>query len=83
MKLVILTPEMKFYDGEADSVTLPGTLGSFTILEHHAPIISSLAKGSITFVKDNILTEIEIQGGIVEMNNNIVTVCLERAIEIE
>lgn len=83
MKLVILTPEEKFYDDEADSVTLPGTLGSFTILGHHAPIISSLANGTIKFVKNNVLTEVEVHGGIVEMSNNTVTVCLESAIEIE
>ena len=48
MTLEILTPDKKVFEGEATSVTLPGTLGSFEILNHHAPIISTLQDGKLT-----------------------------------
>ncbi len=49
MQLDILTPEKRIYSGEASSVTLPGTEGSFQVLNHHAPLISSLKAGVIKF----------------------------------
>jgi len=77
MKLEILTPEMIFYSGEVDSVTLPGTLGSFQILKNHAPIISSLSKGMLSFTVDGHIREMEVTDGFVEMNNNKITVCID------
>ena len=77
MKLEILTPDKKVYEGEATSVTLPGTLGSFEILNHHAPIISTLQDGKL-FVRGAGKEEIfYIQGGVVEALNNVVTVLAE------
>jgi ATP synthase, F1 epsilon subunit (delta in mitochondria) len=77
MKLEILTPEMTFYSGEVDVVTLPGTLGSFQILKNHAPIISSLTKGILSFSADGQVREINVEDGFVEMNNNKITICLD------
>jgi F-type H+-transporting ATPase subunit epsilon len=47
MKLEVITPEKKMFEGEADAVQFPGIDGSFQILNGHAPIISTLAKGQI------------------------------------
>ncbi len=70
------------FTGSVVSVTLPGALGSFQILEHHAPIISSLVKGKLSFVTDeDEQIELLIEDGFVEMNNNKVTVCLESIIK--
>lgn len=77
MNLEILTPEMIFYSGEVDSVTLPGTLGSFQILKNHAPVISSLSKGILSFSSNGHVREMEVTDGFVEMNNNKVTVCID------
>jgi F-type H+-transporting ATPase subunit epsilon len=55
MNLEIFSPEKILYRGEATSVTLPGVLGAFTVLDHHAPIISPLVKGEISYrVKEDI-----------------------------
>ena len=43
LHLDIVSPDKEIFNGEVDSVTLPGTLGSFTILSKHAPIVSSLS----------------------------------------
>ncbi|MDR1562218.1 MAG: ATP synthase F1 subunit epsilon [Dysgonamonadaceae bacterium] len=77
MKIEIISPEKIIYSGEADSVTLPGVMGSFSILNLHAPIISILKKGALTYrVRDNEKT-MEINSGFVETKKNIVTVCVE------
>jgi F-type H+-transporting ATPase subunit epsilon len=81
MNLEIVSPEKTLYSGTVESVTLPGLLGSFTILDHHAPIISVLSPGKLTYrVKGND-TEFAISGGFVEMKNNVVSVCIESLTE--
>ncbi len=77
MKLEIITPEQIFFSGEVTSVTLPGTSGLFTIWNHHAPIISSLGNGKITYIVNDKEQELGIEGGFAEMNKNVLTVCLE------
>ncbi|MCB9361374.1 MAG: ATP synthase F1 subunit epsilon [Flavobacteriales bacterium] len=51
MQLEIITPEKKIYSGEVDLVNLPGSDGSFGILENHAPIISTLKAGTIKILQ--------------------------------
>lgn len=78
MKLEIISPEQRLYLGEVVSVTLPGLKGSFTLLNHHAPIISSLSAGKISYKEmEKEVVELEVKGGFIEMNNNHVTVCVE------
>jgi F-type H+-transporting ATPase subunit epsilon len=77
MNLEIISPEKIIYSGEADSVTLPGAIGLFTVLNHHAPIISVLKKGVLTYkIGDNEKT-LEINSGFAEVKQNIVSVCVE------
>ena len=77
MNLEILTPDKKVYEGEASSVTLPGTLGQFEILNNHAPIISTLEDGKLIIRNSGKEEVFLIQGGVVECLNNVVTVLAE------
>ena len=77
MKLEITTPEQIIFSGEVSAVALPGEAGLFTVLENHAPIISTLVKGKIEYVTDNKRNEIDIRGGFVDVNNNNVNLCVE------
>ncbi|MFI5158253.1 MAG: ATP synthase F1 subunit epsilon [Sphingobacteriales bacterium] len=77
MTLEILTPDKKVFEGEATSVTLPGTLGSFEILNHHAPIISTLQDGKLVVRGSGKEEVFLIHGGVVEALNNVVTVLAE------
>ena len=79
MQLDILTPERKVYSGEASSVTLPGTEGSFQVLNHHAPIISSLKAGVVKFRTASGETRVNTKEGFVEVLKNKVTVLVEGA----
>jgi len=53
MYLEIISPEAKLFTGEVESLTLPGTNGSFQLLEDHAPIVSTLQAGAVK-IKGNI-----------------------------
>ena len=48
MRVSILTPESQIFEGEAKSIMLPGLDGKLEILDRHAPLISALAKGTIS-----------------------------------
>ncbi|MBO7562064.1 MAG: F0F1 ATP synthase subunit epsilon [Bacteroidales bacterium] len=77
LHLNIISPQESLFKGEVSEVTLPGSVAPFTILPHHAPIISSLEKGAISFiVKGGGSQSVEIDGGFVEMSNGNVTVCI-------
>ena len=78
LKLKIVSPERVEFEGEVVSVTVPGTLGRFEVLENHAPIISSMEKGIVEYATPNgERTEIMISGGFIEVQKNVVSVCVE------
>lgn len=77
MHLEILSPEKTYYSGEVDSVTLPGSIGSFQILTNHAPLIASLKKGILSFMKEGQVQTIEITDGFVEVSDNKITICID------
>jgi len=84
MQLEILTPEHKVFSGNVYGIQLPGTEGSFEILENHAPMIASLGKGKMKILKDKNNTELyEINSGFVEVLNNHASVLIEGATSLE
>lgn len=78
MNVSILSPLKSLFQGEATSVNLPGKVGAFTILENHAPIVSTLDKGVITITNKEEISEVEIVSGFVEVHDNEVTICVEQ-----
>jgi F-type H+-transporting ATPase subunit epsilon len=83
MYLEIVTPDQKVFEGEVVSATFPGTDGSFQILNHHAPLLSTLKKGTIVYKDKKEEFEVIIDGGVVEVLNNKVVVLAEAIIEEE
>ena len=79
MNLEILTPDKKIFEGEVRSVTVPGTMGSFEILNNHAPIISTLDDGKLTVRAAGKEEVFMVKGGVVEVLNNNVVVLAESA----
>ncbi|MDE7437740.1 MAG: F0F1 ATP synthase subunit epsilon [Muribaculaceae bacterium] len=77
MTLEIISAHEITFKGEANSVTLPGELGSFTVLKNHAPLISVLVKGKIRYTTPAGAEEsLDIEGGIADVNNNVISVCI-------
>ncbi len=77
MNLEIITPEKQLFNGEVSSVRLPGKNGEFEILKNHAPIISTLNKGEIRVISNDSTKKFEINGGVIEMQNNKIIVLAE------
>ena len=78
MDLEIISSEKVLFKGTVKKVTLPGTLGLFTVLEGHAPLISTLESGNIAYNEQETGddTVLSIKGGYVEVQNNRVVVCI-------
>ena len=82
MFVEIVSPEKTLFTGDVSSVHLPGSEGSFQILNNHAPIVSTLKEGLIKLngkfdnKSDNLNiinsneASLEIQSGVVEMKKN-------------
>jgi F-type H+-transporting ATPase subunit epsilon len=71
MKIEIITPDRKIFEGDIKSVRVPGKKGSFQVLKDHAPIISTLENGSVRMVdQDNNEIVYEISGGVIEVKAN-------------
>lgn len=66
------------FDGEAISVTLPGSEGVFTVLAGHEAFVSPLKEGTIKIhAADDSVTEIALEvPGVAEVSNNQATVLL-------
>lgn len=78
LKLKVISPEKVVFTGEVTRVVVPGTLGEFEILDNHAPIISSLEKGTVVYAPvDDEETSIDIMGGFVEVQKNLISLCVE------
>ena len=75
---VILTPQKKVYSGEVKLVKVPGSKGSFEILQNHAPIISVLDKGQLKLItKDDETKKFLVDGGVVEVVDNKIIILVE------
>ena len=78
MFLEIITPDKKIFEGEVNLVQLPGSKGTFEILKNHAPIISTLDKGTLRIREVNGNEQLfEVDGGIIENKANKIIVLVE------
>ncbi len=78
MLLEIITPDKKIFSGEVKLVKVPGSKGTFEILKNHAPIISTLDKGTIKVIGlDDKEQFFEINGGVIENKANKIIVLAE------
>jgi F-type H+-transporting ATPase subunit epsilon len=71
MKIEIITPDKKVFEGDIKSVRVPGKKGSFQVLKDHAPIVSTLDSGNVIIVDQaGVEKIIEIDGGVIEVKAN-------------
>ena len=78
MKVKITKPDTSVFEGEAKLIQLPGTGCLFEILQNHAPIISSLQKGTIRLVTDSDETKtFDIRGGVVKGQQNDILILVQ------
>ncbi|GAB3564244.1 hypothetical protein GCM10027578_09370 [Spirosoma luteolum] len=80
MTLDIITPDRKVFSGEATAVTFPGSEGQFQVLNNHAPLVSTLARGPIVIQSATGQQTFTVDGGVVEVLQNNVLVLAEAVI---
>jgi len=82
MKLQFLSPTKTLFNGNVESVTIPGTKGLFTVWDKHAPLLTTVEKGTVVFrVEGTDIREFKIAGGFAEVKDNVVTICTEKVID--
>lgn len=79
LKLEIVTPEKKVVDAEVDSITVPTANGEIGILQNHAPLISTLKSGILSYTASGKTEKLMISGGFVEVGVNVVSVLADVA----
>ncbi len=68
--LRILSPKGVEFEGDAKSLNAKSASGEITVLDHHHPLMTVLAKGLMTTEDlSGIKKEIEIESGFLEMDD--------------
>lgn len=80
MTLEIITPDRKVFSGEASAVTFPGSEGQFQVLNDHAPLVSTLARGPVVVQTASGQQSFTVDGGVVEVLQNKVLVLAEAVV---
>ena len=78
-KLEIVTPEKKVVDTAAEEVQIPGKNGYLGILPGHAPLITELAVGEITYRETATEQRLAVAWGFAEILPDKVTILAETA----
>lgn len=81
MEIKVLTPDKEIFKGDGTQVKLPGTDGGMEILKDHAPLISTLGNGVLSINTINGTKNFTVDGGVIEVANNKITILVETATE--
>jgi F-type H+-transporting ATPase subunit epsilon len=79
LTLSIVTPEKLVVNDEVDQVNVPGSEGDLGILFDHAPIITNLRPGPLSYEKGEETTQLVVSGGYLEVTDNRVIILAETA----
>ncbi|PIR75898.1 MAG: ATP synthase F1 subunit epsilon [Candidatus Magasanikbacteria bacterium CG_4_9_14_0_2_um_filter_42_11] len=63
----IVTPDGVTYEDNIEKVTIPTGAGQITVLENHAPLVSTLVPGEVLVHKDGQVVALAISTGILEI----------------
>ncbi len=79
LELTIVTPEKAVVTDKVDQVNLPGVEGDLGILYDHAPILTTLRPGRLSYQKGSETIMLIVSGGYLEVTDNRVIVLAETA----
>lgn len=77
--LEVVTPNGAVVSEDVDIVTAPGVGGEFGVLANHAPFLSTIKTGTLSFRKDRVSKFLMVTGGFTEVSNNKITFLVESA----
>jgi F-type H+-transporting ATPase subunit epsilon len=82
--LTIVSPEELVLQVEATKVLVPGIIQELAILPNHTPLYSDLIKGTVkVFLVNGKTKEVDIEGGILRVRQNQVSIILGFGSDIE
>jgi F-type H+-transporting ATPase subunit epsilon len=79
LKVELVTPYKKVLTEEVDEITATGALGEFGILPGHAPFLTSLKIGELSYKKEGVISHLALNWGYFEVESDKVTVLVETA----
>ena len=79
LKLEIVTPQRRVLDENVDGVMVPTQNGEIGVLPEHAPLISQLKSGILTYTQGATTNKMVVSGGFVEVGQNRVSVLADVA----
>ncbi len=79
IQLEVVTPTGAVVSDEVNIVTAPGFGGEFGVLPHHAPFLSTITIGTLSYKTDDQTVELMISGGFCEVSSNKITFLVESA----
>ncbi len=78
MHLTVLSPKEFIYEGTVALVQFPGSMGSFEVLNNHAPLIARIDKGKLKIIdEDRNKFFLDVNPGIVEIKDNKIVLLTE------
>jgi len=79
----LVSPEKLLFSGDVEQVVVPGTEGDFAVLKDHAPVMSALRPGVLSYTDDKGATEtVFVRGGFVDVSASVFTVLADQAIPV-
>ena len=79
IQLEVVTPSGPVVSEAVDIVTAPGSDGEFGVLAGHAPFLSTIKIGVMTYKIGAVSTAVMVSGGFCEVSNNKITFLVEAA----
>jgi F-type H+-transporting ATPase subunit epsilon len=79
LQLEIVTPEKQLVHEPADDITIPGKAGDIDVLPGHAPLITELTIGEITYKHGSATEHISVAWGFAEVLPDKVTILAQTA----
>lgn len=76
--LTILSPGGTLCSAQVEKASFPGAAGIFTVYPEHAPLLSSLIPGTITWTaEDGTTGSVPVRAGCVRVHNDNIGACVE------
>ncbi len=79
IRLEVVTPTGAKINEDVDIVNAPGYGGDFGVLANHAPFLSTIKVGTLTYENGKKRESLMISGGFCEVSNNKITFLVESA----
>ena len=80
LKLAIVTPEGKIFEGDVETVLLPGVEGDMGILPMHMALVTALKAGELRYTQSSKTESLAIGDGFAEVTASSVSVLTDGAV---